>query len=43
MTEKNKRLPGKEELPLEKRAMEVILKIIVAATLIYFFLLIVVL
>ena len=43
MTENKKRPLEKEELPVEKRAMEVVLNIIVIATLIYFFLLIVVL
>ena len=43
MTEKHKRPSNKEELPIEKRVMEVVLTILVIATLFYFFLLIVVL
>ncbi len=43
MTEKSKRPLEKEELPLEKRVMEVILTIAVIASMTYFFLLIVIL
>jgi hypothetical protein len=43
MTENNKRPLGKEEIPVEKRVMEVILTIAVVASMTYFFLLIVVL
>jgi hypothetical protein len=43
MTEKNKRPLGKEEIPLEKRVMEVLLTIAVIASMTYFFMLIVVL
>jgi len=43
MTEKNKKPSWKEEIPLEKRVMEVILTIAVIASMTYFFMLIVVL
>ena len=43
MTEKNKKPLAKEEIPLEKRVMEVILTIVVIASMTYFFMLIVVL
>ena len=43
MKERKKRPGKKEELPVEKKIMEVILNILIIATMTYFFLLIVVL
>jgi len=43
MTEKNKNPLEKEEIPLEKRIMEVLLTIAVIASMTYFFMLIVIL
>lgn len=43
MTEKNKKPLGKDEIPFEKRVMEVLLTIAVIASMTYFFMVIVVL
>ncbi len=43
MRSKTKGQPGRDEIPLEKRIMEVILTLVVIVTMVYFFLVIVVL